>query len=107
MVVFLVNTHVSDFTLWWNGSDQATQTPLAFTNSSFANDNPNGNALSNGKLSLQFSGSFTVTSTVVSSGTSSTANFMRINNQQSIYGAGNSSTSYPQRRSTRYRAAGS
>ena len=31
MVVFLVNTHVSDFTLWWNGSDTAQQTPLAYT----------------------------------------------------------------------------
>ena len=29
MIVFLVNTHVSDFTVWWNGSDQAAQTPLA------------------------------------------------------------------------------
>ena len=35
MIVFLVNTHVSDFTLWWNGSDQAIQTPLAFTSSYF------------------------------------------------------------------------
>ena len=31
MIVFLVNTHVSDFTVWWNGSDQAIQTPLAYT----------------------------------------------------------------------------
>ena len=55
MIVFLVNTHVSDFTLWWNGSDQAIQTPLAYTNTYFTGDNPGGNMLSNGKLSLQFS----------------------------------------------------
>ena len=55
MIVFLVNTHVSEFTLWWNGSDQAIQTPLAFTSSSFKNDN-SGTILNNGQLSLKFSG---------------------------------------------------
>jgi hypothetical protein len=88
MIVFLVNTHVSDFTVWWNGSDQAAQTPLAYTNTYFTSDNPSGNLLSNGKLSLQFSGGFIVTSTVVGTSTSSTASFMRINNQDSTYGAG-------------------
>jgi hypothetical protein len=87
MIVFLVNTHVSAFTLWWNGSDQAIQTPLAYTDIYFTSDNPSSNLLSNGQLSLQFSGSFTVTSTVVGSGTSSTASFMRINNQPSVYGS--------------------
>ncbi len=90
MIVFLVNTHVSYFTVWWNGSDQAIQTPLAFVSPSFKSDNPGNNFLSNGQLSLQFGGSsaFTVTSTVVGTGTSSTANFMRINNQGSSYGSG-------------------
>ncbi len=88
MIVFLVNTHVSDFTVWWNGSDQAAQTPLAYTNTYFTSDNPSGNLLSNGKLSLQFSGGFIVTSTVVGTSTSSTASFMRINNQDSTYGSG-------------------
>ncbi len=89
MVVFLVNTHTSDFTLWWNGSDSAQQTPLAYTSTYFANDNPNSNSMiSNGNLNLQFSGSFTVTSTVVGTNTSSTSNFMRINNQLSSYGSG-------------------
>ena len=88
MIVFLVNTHVSDFTLWWNGSDQAIQTPLAYTSTYFSGDNPSSNTLSNGQLSLQFSGSFIVTSTVVDTGTSSTASFMRINNQASTYGSG-------------------
>ena len=35
MIVFLVNTHVSSFTLWWNGSSQAVQTPLAYSDSQF------------------------------------------------------------------------
>jgi hypothetical protein len=88
MIVFLLNTHVSDFTVWWNGSDQAIQTPLAYASPYFKSDNPAANTLSNGQLSLQFSSSFTVTSTVVGSSTSSTATFMRINNQESSYGSG-------------------
>ena len=90
MIVFLVNTHVSSFTVWWNGSDQAIQTPLAYASPYFKSDNPGDNILSNGQLSLQFGGSsgFTVTSTVVGTSTSSTANFMQINNQASTYGSG-------------------
>jgi hypothetical protein len=88
MVVFLVNTQVSQFTVWWNGSDQAIQSPLAYASSNFKKDNPANNFLSNGQLSLQFSGSFAVTSTILDSGTTSTANFMNINNQPSEYGSG-------------------
>jgi hypothetical protein len=87
MIVFLLNTHVSKFTLWWNGSDEAVQTPLAFTNQYFT-DNPSGGTLSNGNLSLSFGGGFTITSTAVGTGTTSTSTFMRINNQASTYGAG-------------------
>ncbi len=88
MIVFLVNTHVAEFTVWWNGSDEVVQTPLAYTNTYFSADNPSGGVLSNGKLRLNFGGSFTVTSTVVATGTSSTSTFMQINNQASTYGAG-------------------
>ena len=88
MIVFLVNTHVTDFTLWWNGSDQAIQTPLAFASSYFTNDNPSGSLLSNGQLSLQFAAPSLVTSKVIDTGTTSTASFMRINNQVSVYGSG-------------------
>ena len=89
MVVFIVNTHVSSFTVWWNGSANAIQTPLAYTSSSFKNDNPGNNFLSNGQLNLQFGVSpFTATSTVVASGTSSTATFMQVNNDGSTYGSG-------------------
>ncbi len=85
MVVFLIDSKVTDFTIWWNGSDSATQTPLAFTNQYFTNDNPGASTLTNGDVTLLI-GDFNVRATVGS--TSSTANFMRINQQNSVYGAG-------------------
>lgn len=88
MIVFLLNTSATEFTIWWDGSDDATQTSLAYTNRYFTSDNPSSNTLNNGLLRLQFGGGFSVTSTVVGTSTSSTANFMRINNEASTYGAG-------------------
>ena len=85
MIVFLVNSNVSSVTIWWNGSDLATQTPYAFVNRYFTGDNPSAGTLTNGKLTLQFGGGFTLTSTVGSS--SCTATFMRLNGQASTYGA--------------------
>ncbi len=80
MIVFLLNSRVSDFTIWWNGSDVAIQTPLAFTNHYF-NDNVNSATLNNSRQKLQFAGTgFTLTSTVGSS--ISTAKLMRINTQE-------------------------
>jgi uncharacterized protein (UPF0333 family) len=89
MIVFLLDSTVSDFTIWWDGSDEAVQTSLAYTPQYFTGDDPDHNSLTNGIISLQI-GSFSVTSTVVGSSptTSSTANFMRINNENSVYGAG-------------------
>jgi len=87
MIVFLMNSQVSKFTIWWNGSDDATQTPMAYTNRYFT-DNPLGGTLSNGKLTLEFGSGFTVTSRVVGTSTTSTTNFMRINTETSTYGAG-------------------
>ncbi len=85
MLVFLMNSKVSKITIWWNGSDTATQTQYAFTNRYFNGDDQANRLLTNGILRLQFSGEFTLTSTV---GTSScTVNFMRINNEASTYGA--------------------
>jgi len=79
MLVFLANPNVSKVTIWWNGSDMATQTPLAYTNRYFS-DNPSARTLSNNRLTIQFATSgFVVTSTVGS--TSSTARLMRINNE--------------------------
>jgi hypothetical protein len=85
MIVFLVNVNVSKVTVWWDGSDMATQTPNAYTNVYFTGDDQGSNRLTNGKLTLQFGSSFTVTSTV--GGVSSIAHFMRINNEGSTYGA--------------------
>jgi hypothetical protein len=87
MLVFLANPNVSKVTIWWNGSDMATQTPLAYTNKYFS-DSPSSGKLSNGLTTLQFQTSnnnFIVSSTVGSS--SSTANFMRINSNVSEYGS--------------------
>jgi hypothetical protein len=88
MIVFLVNTHVSKFTVWWDGSDEAVQTPLAYTNTYFVGDNPSAHTLTNGRLTLRVTdvSKFTVTSTVGSS--TSTATYLNINNQASTYGAG-------------------
>jgi hypothetical protein len=86
MLVFLVNSGVSKVTIWWDGSDAAKQTSYAYTNRYFTGDNPSSGTLTNGILTLQFGGGFTVTSTV---GTSTcTAEFMRINNEGSTYGSG-------------------
>ncbi len=87
MIVFLINNKVTSFTVWWNGDDTATQTPLAFTNKYFTNDNPSGGVLRNGILTLSINGgTFTITSTAGSQ--TSTTNFMRINGEGSTYGAG-------------------
>jgi hypothetical protein len=80
MIVFLMSSQVSKFTIWWNGSDDAVQTSLAYTNTYFS-DNVGTRTLSNGRQSLQFSSSgFTLTSTA--GGTTSTARLMRINNYE-------------------------
>jgi hypothetical protein len=86
MIVFLANSNVSKVTIWWNGSDLATQTSYAYVDNYFTGDNPSAGILTNGVLSLQFEGSFQpVVSTVGS--TSCNATFMRIDEQNSTYGA--------------------
>jgi hypothetical protein len=85
MLVFLVNSNISKITIWWNGSDAATQTPYAYTNRYFTGDNPSTGTLTNGCLTLQFGSGFTLTSTNGSS--TCTANFMRINTEASVYGS--------------------
>ena len=85
MLVFLVNPNVSKVTIWWNGNDNATQTPYAYVDRYFKGDNPSSGILTNGLLTLQFGGGFTLTSTIGSS--SCTAHFMRINNEWSVYGS--------------------
>jgi len=87
MIVFLVNSQVSKVTIWWDGSDMATQTSYAYNNIYFTGDNPSSGRLTNGILSLQFGSGFTVTSTVVGKSTTCTADFMRINDEESVYGS--------------------
>ncbi|MEM4247297.1 MAG: hypothetical protein QXF14_03165 [Candidatus Woesearchaeota archaeon] len=78
MIVFLVDVYVSKITIWWNGSDEAVQTPLAYNNTHFS-DNPNNRILNNGRVRLQVTSTgFNINSTVGS--VNSTANLMRINN---------------------------
>ena len=85
MLVFLVNYNVSKVTIWWNGSDTATQTSLAYTNQYFTGDNPSAGLLTNGIVTLRFSSDFMVNSTV---GTSTcNAIFMQIDGESSTYGS--------------------
>jgi hypothetical protein len=78
MIVSLLDSAVSDFTIWWDGSDEAIQTPLASTNQYFT-DNPSTRTLSTDHLTIQFAGNgFSITSTA--GNVSSTARLMRINN---------------------------
>jgi len=86
MLVFLATPKVSKVTIWWNGSDAAAQTPLAYTNRYFTGDNEASGVLTNGILTLQFGGDFVVDSTVGSS--TCNAKFMRVNGQDSTYGSG-------------------
>lgn len=96
MIVFLINNKVTDFTVWWDGSDSSVQTPLAYTNTYFKTDNPivtpSKGILSNGILTLTVevvSNVFKVTSE--NGGATSTTTFMRINGDDSTYGAGQAS----------------
>ena len=86
MIVFLMTPKVSKVTIWWDGRDNANQTLYAYHDWYFGGDNPSAGILTNGILTLQF-GSFTVTSTVLGSNTTCTANFMRINSEASVYGS--------------------
>jgi len=86
MIVFLMTPKVSKVTIWWDGRDNANQTLYAYHDWYFGGDNPSAGTLTNGILTLQF-GSFTVTSTVLGSSTTYTANFMRINGEASVYGS--------------------
>jgi hypothetical protein len=88
MLVFTANQNVSKVTIWWNGSDMTTQTPYAYVNRYFTGDDPDNGVLTNGILTLDIdtSGSyFQIRSTLGSA--ESTARFMRVNNEWSVYGA--------------------
>ncbi len=84
IIVFLVTHKVSAVTVWWDGRDIANQTTYASQDKYFTGDNPGAGVLTNGLLTLNI-GTFSITATAGSSST--TANFMRINGQNSQYGA--------------------
>jgi len=97
MLVFLVNSKVSKVTIWWDGSDTATQTPYTYTNRYFTGDNvnnPDNGILTNGLLQLTVQRvseygvtAFRVTSNIIGSTVTATARFMRINNKNATYGS--------------------
>lgn len=88
MLVFLINHNVENVTLWWDGRDMANQTSYAFENRYFIGDDPDSGTLTNGIIWLNFGSSgFTATSSVVSSSVTSSATFLRINNENPVYGA--------------------
>lgn len=88
MLVFLVNHNVDSVSLWWDGRDVANQTPYAFTNRYFTGDDPDSRILTNGILTLSFSSvGFTATSSLIGSSVVGTASFLRINNENPVYGA--------------------
>ncbi len=89
MIVFLMDSSVSEFSIWWNASDAAVQTSTAYTPIFFKNDNLEASIYTNGNLTLQFL-SGTVKATVAETSTYSTATFMRVNSEASSYGAGTS-----------------
>ena len=90
MIVFLLNHHVSQTTVWWDGRDTATQTALAWINQYFQNDDPDSEMLTNGELTLDFSESRKVIATV--NDVTSESEFLRINGRVPVYGSGLSYT---------------
>lgn len=90
MLVFLINPNVTKVTIWWNGSDTATQTPNAYTNKYFTvNTDPSQRTLSNKivNLKLSFSDSSTDFKVISTKGQSTaTAVLMRINQDVAHYG---------------------
>jgi hypothetical protein len=84
MFVFLVNHNIDNVILWWDGRDIANQTSYAFKNKYFTGDNPGAGKLTNGILTLSIA-NFRITSTLGSA--TSTAEFMRINQDEPTYGA--------------------
>jgi hypothetical protein len=52
MLVFLANSKASKITIWWNGSDTAKQTPFAYVNRYFTNDDPDRGILTNNRIAV-------------------------------------------------------
>ena len=88
MIVFLVNHHVSEVTVWWNGTDTAKQTPYAYTNVYFTGDDPASEKLDNGVVTLDLSSFGSgIKSTTKSSAIDSWSTYLRVNGESPIYGS--------------------
>jgi hypothetical protein len=88
MLVFLVNDHVSEVTLWWDGNDTAIQTPYAWRNLYFDDDpdfHPGYGLLKNGLIELNVN-NFYIESAMDGESTSCTVDFLRLNNEIPQYG---------------------
>jgi len=88
MLVFLVNHRVQKVTLWWDGRDIANQTSYAWKNRYFTGDDVDAGRLTNGILTMTIDDSgdkFIITSRMGTS--TSTAKFLRINNEEPVYGS--------------------
>jgi hypothetical protein len=86
MIVYLVTPQVSSVTVWWNGSDEAVQTPYAYISANFTVDTVQ-RTLNNGLLNLKIdysTGAFRVISTAGSS--TCTSELWRINSDVAAYG---------------------
>ena len=86
MLVFEINYNVTSVRIWWDGRDSANQTSYAYTDKYFTKDNTANGVLTNTITTLNISSDFVITSTV--GGTSSTTDFMQIDNDTPTYGSG-------------------
>jgi hypothetical protein len=101
MIVFLVNHNVKNVTIWWDGRDNATQ-PITATKNLYFTDQPDwdpislvSRRLSNGIITLDFrlgddghsSGDHIQASTATGSYVNTTTRYLRINDENPIYGA--------------------
>lgn len=89
MLVFLVNPNVSKVTVWWNGSDTATQTPNAYTNKYFTmSSTSNSRTIRNGivELSVDWSDG-TLRAISRMNAVTATAVLMRINTKVARWGS--------------------
>ena len=81
MLVFLANSQVSKVTVWWNGSDDAIQTSLAYRNIYFNDDTSGSGRLNNGilELTLPFGAGDNPDVSARVGSVTNTATFMRAN----------------------------
>ena len=89
MVVFMANSRVSKVTIWWNGSDEAVQTSLAYENVYFSDDTSGDGRLDNSRLvlTLPFDGNGNPDVTSRIGDVTARAYFMRANSEFPTYGS--------------------